>query len=200
MKFLPAGLGGMLVECDSLEQVRRLHATLLRRRPPGLAEIVPAARTVLVVGDGLEQLRESMQDWTLDQDDLVAGGIVEVPVRYHGEDLEAVARATGLSVEQVIQLHGSAEFQVAFCGFAPGFAYLTGLPKTLHVPRRQSPRTRVEAGSVALAGEFCGIYPRPSPGGWQIIGHTDLAVWDLTRPAPALLAPGTRVRFVEAKP
>lgn len=198
MKFLPAGHNGMLVECGSLDQVRQLHATLLRHRPPELVDIVPAARTVLLRGSGLERLCKDISGWTLDSGEALASTLVDIPVSYRGEDLEPVARSTGLSVRDVIRTHCNADYQVAFCGFAPGFAYLTGLPKVLQVPRRQSPRTRVEAGSVALAGEFCGIYPRPSPGGWQIIGHTDLTVWDSSRQVPALLAPGTRVRFVEA--
>lgn len=200
MRFLPAGHNGLLVECDSPEQVRQLHATLLRRRPPELVEIVPAARTVLLVGGGLEQLRKDMGRWKLDPAESLSTERIDVPVSYRGEDLESIAHMTGHTVREVIHLHCSADYQVAFCGFAPGFAYLTGLPAVLQVPRRQSPRTRVDAGSVALAGEFCGIYPRPSPGGWQVIGHTDLAIWDALRNPPALLAPGSRVRFVEVKP
>jgi KipI family sensor histidine kinase inhibitor len=124
---------------------------------------------------------------------------VTVPVRYDGADLAEVAEMRNLTPEQVVALHCEPVYTVAFCGFAPGFAYLVGSPAALHVPRRTSPRTEVPAGSVALAGEFTGIYPTASPGGWQLIGITDLPLFDIDRDPPSLLAPGTRVRFVEAQ-
>jgi len=99
----------------------------------------------------------------------------------------------------VIAAITAAELTVAFGGFAPGFGYLTGLPKQLHVPRRATPRTRVPAGAVGLAGEFAGVYPRPSPGGWQLVGRTDVVLFDPNREPPALLSPGTRVRFREVR-
>jgi len=102
----------------------------------------------------------------------------------------------GVTVEEAVRLHAGADYTVAFCGFSPGFAYLTGLPAELAVPRRPSPRPLVPAGAVGLAGSYCGVYPRPSPGGWQLIGRTELRVWDATRADPALLVPGTRVHFV----
>lgn len=195
MKFLPAGHNGLLVECESLAQVRQLYATLLRQRPAELIEIVPAARSLLLVGGGLDRLRRDLPDMPLQNGPEAGASLVEIPVTYDGEDLEEVADLTGQTPSDIIALHSSTEFCVAFCGFAPGFAYLSGLPESLRVPRRQTPRTRVETGSVALAGEFSGIYPRSSPGGWQIIGHTTLQVWDSTRDPPSLLVPGTRVRF-----
>jgi KipI family sensor histidine kinase inhibitor len=120
---------------------------------------------------------------------------VEVPVVYDGPDLDEVARLTGLSRDEVVAAHQSTDWRVGFGGFAPGFAYLVGGDPRLRVPRREDPRPRVAAGSVALAGEFSGIYPQDSPGGWQLIGTTDLVLWDAERTPPALLEPGTRVRF-----
>jgi KipI family sensor histidine kinase inhibitor len=123
---------------------------------------------------------------------------IEIPVHYDGPDLAAVARLTELSVAEVIAAHTGSDWRVAFCGFAPGFAYLSWGDPRLAVPRRQQPRTSVPSGSVALAGEFSAIYPRSSPGGWQLIGHTDMVVFDVAREPPALLQPGMTVRFVEA--
>jgi KipI family sensor histidine kinase inhibitor len=127
-----------------------------------------------------------------------AAAAVELPVRYDGEDLDEVADLLGLTRADVIALHTSSDWRVAFCGFAPGFAYLVTDHDRLRVPRRASPRPSVPAGSVGLAGEFSGVYPRSSPGGWQLIGSTDAVLWDPSASRPALLAPGTRVRFVEA--
>lgn len=124
--------------------------------------------------------------------------LVEIPVVYAGADLLLVAAHTGLSVAQVIAAHTGTEWKVGFTGFAPGFAYLIGGDPRLVVPRRAEPRPRVTAGSVALAGPYSGVYPTESPGGWQLIGHTDLPLWDLQRDPPAVLRPGTRVRFRDA--
>jgi KipI family sensor histidine kinase inhibitor len=106
-----------------------------------------------------------------------------------------VAELTGLDEAEVVARHTAGEYRSGFCGFAPGFAYLTGLPPELHVPRRETPRTRVPAGAVGLAGPFAGAYPRASPGGWQLVGRTDAVLFDVDRDPPALLAPGIRVRF-----
>jgi KipI family sensor histidine kinase inhibitor len=116
-------------------------------------------------------------------------------VRYDGPDLAAVAERAGRPEAEVIARHTAGDYRVAFCGFAPGFAYLTGLDPSLHVPRLARPRTRVPAGSVGIAGEYTAAYPRPSPGGWHLLGRTDADLWDLARAEPALLTPGTRVRF-----
>ncbi|WP_433389052.1 5-oxoprolinase subunit B family protein [Micromonospora sp. KLBMP9576] len=126
------------------------------------------------------------------------GGTVEVPVTFDGADLPVVASHWGVDVPTVVDRLGRTPFQVAFCGFAPGFAYLTGLPAELAVPRLPSPRPRVPAGSVALAGPYAGIYPAASPGGWLLVGHTDLVLFDVRADPPARLAPGTRVRLVPA--
>ncbi len=123
--------------------------------------------------------------------------LVEVPTIYDGPDLDAVARHWDVTAREVVDLHTAAEMVVAFCGFAPGFAYCTAPGLARPVPRLARPRTRVPAGSVALADVFTGVYPTASPGGWQLVGRTDLVLWDESREQPATLAPGTRVRFVE---
>ena len=130
----------------------------------------------------------------------VAGGLVEIPVQYDGEDLADVAEILGCDADEVVDRHTGTTWTVAFCGFAPGFGYLTADEGSWDVPRRSSPRTKVPAGSVALAGPFSGVYPRESPGGWQLLGRTEVAAFDLAREPAALLRPGTRVRFVREGP
>ena len=196
MKLRRAGPDGLLGELPSLDAVVRLAAELRRRAPAGIVEIVPAARTVLLVGSGLDALAAGLKDWPLPPVAPSAQPPLEIPVTYDGPDVDEVCALKGITRDELIELHAGVTLTTAFCGFAPGFGYLSGLPPRLHVPRRASPRTQVEAGSVGLAGEFTGVYPRASPGGWQIIGHTRLALWDATRDPPSLLAPGTRVRFV----
>jgi len=124
--------------------------------------------------------------------------VLEIPVRYDGPDLAEVAARTGLTTAEVVTAHTATDWQVAFGGFAPGFAYLVGGDRRLRVPRRPEPRTAVPAGAVGLAGEYSAVYPRSSPGGWQLVGRTDVPVWDVERDPPALLQPGTLVRFVDA--
>lgn len=157
---------------------------------------MPAARTVLL--DGVadpDRLAAELMGWEVGPLPARVGGAIEIPVRYDGPDLAEVAALWGVSVEAAVRIHTSAEFRVAFCGFAPGFGYLTGLDERYGVPRRATPRTAVPAGSVALGGPYTGVYPRSSPGGWQLIGTTDVVLWDTGREPAALLAPGTRVRF-----
>jgi KipI family sensor histidine kinase inhibitor len=127
-------------------------------------------------------------------------GTVTLDVVYDGPDLADVAAATGMTSAEVVTRHSGAEYEVAFCGFSPGFAYLRGLDPGLVVPRLATPRTVVPAGSVAVADTWSAVYPRDSPGGWQLLGRTDAVLWDLGRPAPALLTAGTRVRFVAVPP
>jgi KipI family sensor histidine kinase inhibitor len=200
LRPLTVGRHALLVEVDSTEAAQALHGELLRRRAAGtlpvVREIVPAARTVLL--DGLDDPRALAADlarWTLPAADRADSEPVVLSVRYDGEDLAEVARLWGVAVHEVPAVHAALEFRVAFCGFAPGFGYLTGLPEELHVPRRATPRTAVPAGAVGLAGSYTGVYPRSSPGGWQLIGRTDTVLWDPRRDPAALLAPGTRVRF-----
>jgi KipI family sensor histidine kinase inhibitor len=125
------------------------------------------------------------------------GPQIEIACVYDGPDLDTVARHWGVTAAEVAGVHSSILHRVAFCGFGVGFAYMTGIGEARAVPRRPRPRTTVPAGSVAVAGPYTGIYPRPSPGGWNLIGRTDAVLWDASRPVPALLAPGHRVRFVD---
>ncbi|MFI9251008.1 allophanate hydrolase subunit 1 [Streptomyces sp. NPDC053069] len=199
----PAGRHALLVELPDAERTGAFHTELLRRRAAGtlppVEEIVPGARTVLL--DGVtdpEELARRITDWDLPAHAADDGAVVEIPVRYDGPDLARVAALWGVGADEVATRHTSYTYRVAFCGFAPGFGYLTGLPAALHVPRRDTPRTRVPAGAVALAGPYSAVYPRATPGGWQLIGTMPdpTPLWDLTREEPALLTPGTRVRFV----
>ncbi|MEV4876023.1 5-oxoprolinase subunit B family protein [Streptomyces cyaneofuscatus] len=218
MRVLPAGPHALLVELADGQHAEAFHAELLRRRErgalPGVREIVPGARTVLL--DGIEDLQRGggrvpaardrlardLVSWSVPPLHREARDAVEIPVVYDGPDLAEVAALWGVGADEVPALHSRTAFRVAFCGFAPGFGYLTGLPERLHVPRRTTPRTRVPAGALALAGPYTGVYPRPSPGGWQLIGRMVApgALWDPGREPAALLGPGTRVRFVAAEP
>jgi KipI family sensor histidine kinase inhibitor len=201
MRPLPCGSTALLVEMDGLDEVLGLYAALVDERPPGVVDIVPAARTLLLVTDpavtDVAAVERAVLATRPRQDRRTAGDLVEIPVTYDGEDLADVAALLGCEAEEVVRRHTAEEWTVAFCGFAPGFGYLTSSGGVWDVPRRSSPRTKVPSGSVALAGEFSGIYPRESPGGWQLIGHTDVAVFDLEREPAALLRPGNRVHFVE---
>lgn len=194
MRLLPYGPRAVLAEFDTLHDVMAAASGWRDRRITGVIDIVPAARTVLVVHDG-SLLTEQLIVPTAAHVGASDGIPVVLDVVYNGDDLADVALDTGLSVDAVIDLHSTAEYTVAFCGFMPGFAYLVGLPEVLQLPRRATPRTRVPAGSVAIATEFAGVYPRESPGGWHLLGHTDAVLWDDGRTPPALLPPGTRVRF-----
>lgn len=201
-RVLPVGRHGLLVEMSGAAEAEALHAELLRRRAagtlPAVREIVPAARTVLL--DGLSdpaRLAAELPHWDLPPPTRGGAEAVEIPVRYDGPDLGDVAALWGVAPEEVGALHAATEFRVAFCGFAPGFGYLTGMADRFHVPRRSSPRTKVPVGAVGLAGGYTGVYPRSSPGGWQLIGTALRTVlWDAERVPAALLEPGTGVRFV----
>lgn len=200
LEVLRCGRRAVLIELDDPSEVLALHAQLRAAPPAGMEELVPAASTVLLRFDprhtSFERLRQEVLDLrpasqgTVDHDRTVV-----VPVRYDGPDLALVATATGLTSGEVIARHARAEYTVAFCGFAPGFAYLTGLDPALSVPRRPNPRIVVPAGSVAVADTYTAIYPRSSPGGWQLLGNSEVTLWDIDREPPALLTPGTRVRF-----
>ena len=205
MDVMAYGPDAVLAEPDDPRDVASLRAALAGL--PGVIEAVAGARTVLVsfAADAEQLVRAALAAPVTgpatgpgDTGPVVKVPVVEVPVDYDGDDLAEVARETGLTHDEVVRRHAGAAYTVRFCGFAPGFAYLDGLDPALHVPRRAEPRARVPAGSVAIAGEFAGVYPRSSPGGWRLVGHTDLVLWDLTAAPPALLVPGTRVRFVPA--
>jgi KipI family sensor histidine kinase inhibitor len=204
VRLRPAGERGLLVEVESLELVHRLHAALRALDPPGVVELVPAYRTLLVVADperagALDELAARLPAHELPPAEAVAGDPVEIPVRYDGQDLPEVAGLTGLDAEEVVRRHTAPEYTVAFLGFSPGFPYLVGLDPALEVPRRDTPRTSIPAGSVGLAGGQTGIYPSASPGGWQLIGRTEVTLFDPGRDPPALLAPGGRLRFTVAR-
>lgn len=184
-----------------LALVRRLEAATL----PGIREIVPAYTTVTAFfspetdAEALRIRLEAMALTVAAEPDPPDHGAalppLMIPTRYRGPDLEWVAERTGLAREEVIGLHAGREYEVFLLGFAPGFAYLGELDPRLRLPRRSAPRIRVPAGSVAIAGAQTAVYPLATPGGWHLIGQTDLVLFDSARDPPALLAPGRRVRF-----
>lgn len=195
MDVVPYGRDAWLLA--DIDDPAGIRAAVLDAFAGRVEDVVAAERSVVVrfpVGDGrgvedvLGSLAARPVDATADE--------IEIPVIYDGADLEAVAIAAGLAVEEAIALHSGAEYRVAFCGFSPGFAYLVGLDAALHLPRRPEPRTSVPAGSVAIAAHYSAVYPTASPGGWHLIGSTAVDVWDAAREPPALLTPGTRLRFV----
>lgn len=192
-----AGERGALLELADNATAVRVARRLASE--PGLIDVVPGHRTVLVTWAGEPPgLIELAEDAVRDDAVTPTGGSIEIPVRYDGPDLDEVARLKALSPEEVMARHMGEEYVVGFLGFTPGFAYLLGGDERLHVKRRAEPRERVPAGSVALAGPYSGIYPRESPGGWQLIGSTTAILFDATREPPALLSAGDRVRFVAA--
>lgn len=197
MRVLPCGDAALLVEAG--DAALGVYAALLDRPLPGVTDLVPAARTVLVrfspdvvSARSLTRLLESVTPVSVAAG---SGELVTVPVHYDGADLSEVGRLTGLGEAGVVEAHAAARYVVAFSGFAPGFGYLTGLDPRLRLPRRGTPRVRVPAGAVGVAGEFTGVYPRSSPGGWHLLGRTSVPLWDPRRCPPALLRPGTRVCF-----
>lgn len=211
MNLRRAGERALLLELDALAQVHALARVVETLRADGrrpwaeVIDVIPAAQTLLVVladSHGVPLLRAELArllaDGAADPATAAASDrVVEIPVVYDGPDLADVAELTGLGLRGVVDAHTGTPWTVAFGGFAPGFAYLVDGDPHLEVRRRSSPRTTVPAGAVGLAGRFSGIYPRPSPGGWQLIGHTDTPLWDVDRTPPALLQPGWQVHFVE---
>ena len=193
----PAGAYAVLLEVDGLRQVQALYAALLRQPLLGISDIVPAESTVLLIGPRAAALAAQACQWSLDAPDTAdEAPAIDVPVVYDGADLAELQQLTGLDREGLIAAHSGSQWTVAFCGFAPGFAYLSGGVAQLGpIPRLPTPRPRVPAGAVALADRYCGIYPRESPGGWRLLGRTAAPLWDLSRARPALLTPGARVRF-----
>lgn len=198
---LDYGDQALLLQFDNTTDVLAWAAALREAALPGVLDIVPASRTVLLKLDGPRQqaaVRRRLRTLRVDAGTVPTAPAVEpmvIDVVYDGADLAEVADRTGLTTAQVINAHTATPWQVGFGGFAPGFAYLVGGDPRLSVPRRSEPRSSVPAGAVGLAGEFTGIYPRRSPGGWQLIGHTDVVLWDIDRPDPALLTPGMWVQF-----
>ncbi len=198
MRVLPSGERAVLVEVDDAAQAHALAAHLRARAIGGVEEIVPAARTVLVVvaePDRLPGLRALLAQAPGTVATAPPSAEVSIAVEYDGEDLAEVAALAGLSVEEVVRRHTAARYVVEFVGFAPGFAYLAGLDPALHLPRLDSPRPSVPAGSVAIAGPYAAVYPRSSPGGWRLLGRTDAVLFDPDADPPAPLTAGTVVRF-----
>lgn len=192
------GTRAVLAELTGTQDVLALQALLLEKPLPGQQDVLAAAETVLVKAESPASARRIAA--RLMQLDLTApvqrdGELVVIDTVYDGEDLAEVGRLTGLGTDGVIAAHSGQIWTVAFAGFAPGFGYMIGENQPLEVPRRSSPRTAVPAGSVALAGNYSAVYPRRSPGGWQLIGRTNAKMWDLDREPPALAAPGHRVQF-----
>jgi KipI family sensor histidine kinase inhibitor len=191
----------LLIECASTTEVLALADTLRQARVPEVTDVVAGARTVLVNISGPAQqalVRAHLADLPVPRTAAASQtdtATVVIDVVYDGPDLTEVADRTGMTAREVIEAHTATPWRVGFGGFAPGFAYLVGGDPRLMVPRRAEPRTRVPVGAVGLAGEFSGIYPRESPGGWQLIGRTSAVLWDIDRPQPALLTHGMWVRF-----
>ncbi|TCK27065.1 5-oxoprolinase subunit B family protein [Pseudonocardia endophytica] len=192
------GRWALLLELDTADEVAATAAALRDAALPDVVELVPAARTVLVAvrpGGDLAAVRSAVSTVDPSSSGQTAGTLHTIPVVYDGEDLEFVASTAGVSVDEVVALHTGAEYTVDFCGFAPGFGYLSGLPEPLRQPRLESSRPAVPAGSVGLADVYSCVYPRRSPGGWRLLGRTDLVMFDATADPPARLSPGDRVRF-----
>ena len=203
-RVLPAGDRALLLETGSLAGTLALTAQLRRANLAGVEDLIPAAETVLIrlaAGVDIADLRHRALEVASDvqaSTDEAAGDPLVIPVRYDGPDLVDVAGATGLTVQEIIRAHTEIPWRAAFVGFAPGFAYLAGGDPRLAVPRRAESRPSVPAGSVALAGQFSAVYPRQSPGGWQIIGTTAATLWDIDAQPPAAIQPGNWVQFVDA--
>ena len=199
MRLLPYGDTALLAELDGLDDVLALYAALADSPCAGLVDLVPAERTLLVRFDADATSADAVKGWLRS-----AGRAgrrseprpeVRIHVTYDGPDLDATADALGWSAAELVREHADRTWRVAFVGFAPGFGYLVSDAGWPSVPRRDDPRTSVPPGSVALAGSYSGVYPRSSPGGWQLIGRTDADLWDSRRDPPALLVPGAEVRF-----
>ncbi|WP_250000650.1 allophanate hydrolase subunit 1 [Actinoplanes sp. M2I2] len=203
MRVRRAGAGALLLECADGHEVEAWRREVSRRRAAGelrVTDIVPGAATLLL--DGVEAgLAEAVASWPEPASTVVPptqGPVVEIATVFDGEDLADVAGRWAVSVPAAVARLTETEFTVAFCGFAPGFAYLRGLGEKFAVPRLGTPRPRVPAGAVGLAGEYCGIYPTASPGGWRLVGRTSETLFDVRNEPPALLGPGTRMRLVAA--
>ncbi|MGZ0711793.1 5-oxoprolinase subunit B/C family protein (plasmid) [Coraliomargarita sp. W4R53] len=205
-RALPMGERAFLLEVDALAEVVAVHAALAATQPPGVIDLVPAARTVLIRVDPRVLMLAAARAWALNAADTagdatqILGDAQHVDIAYDGADLAETASLLGIAPDRLIDDHLSAAWTVAFTGFAPGFGYLISPDWPHDVARLASPRTRVPAGAVGLAGTFSGAYPRATPGGWRLIGTTNAVLFDPDAASPALLAPGTPVRFDRVEP
>lgn len=199
MNIQPMGEGALLVETADAAAAQALRASLLEQGVGGLQELVPGQRSLLLRFDPLSMEPEALMRRVTELASTPAAPLKprrhEIGVRYDGEDLAGLAQELGMETTELVRRHVAPVYRVAFLGFAPGFPYLTGLDPVLQVARRGMPRVRVPAGSVAIAGEFTGIYPRATPGGWRLLGHTEVVLFDVTHTPAALLAPGDEVHF-----
>jgi KipI family sensor histidine kinase inhibitor len=199
MRLRRCGPDAVLIEVSSPDEVAAVRTALAEADLPDLVELVPAASTVLAAfrpgTKGPAQLRPVLDAVDLNRRTEAQPREVVIPVHYDGPDLDLVAETAGTDVDGVIAAHTGAHYKVAFTGFAPGFGYLTGLPPGLRQPRLDNPRKRVPPGSVGIAGDYTGVYPTASPGGWRLLGHTDAVMFDSHRDPAALLSPGDLVRF-----
>lgn len=199
MNFRYMGDAAILVETRDGAEAQQLRRALAAQDIPGLRQLVPGYCSLLIAVDplvaDLDALGQRLPELSRTPEPAPAPKLHEIAVRYGGEDLGAVAAALSMDAEEVVRRHSAPLYGVAFLGFAPGFAYLTGLDPKLQLPRLATPRVRTPEGAVAVAGEFTGIYPQATPGGWRVLGLTTARLFDLTRGAPALLAPGDQVRF-----
>lgn len=193
------GDSALLVETQDSAEAQRLRHVLEAEHIPGLRQLVPGYESLLLAADplvlDLDALACRLPELMRVPSQAPISRSHEIPVRYTGEDLEAIATALGMSAEEVVRRHSAVTYSVAFLGFAPGFAYLTGVDPALKLPRLATPRTCTPEGAVAMAGEFTGIYPQATPGGWQVLGRTTARLFDATRASPALFSPGDQVRF-----
>ena len=193
------GDGALLVQVRDSAEAQRLRHVLDAEQVPGMRQLVPGYDSLLIAVDplvtDLDMLARRLPELLRAPQQASISRQHEIPVRYAGEDLDAVATALGMDAAEVVRRHSAATYTVAFLGFAPGFAYLTGLDPALHVSRLATPRTRTPEGAVAVAGEFTGVYPQATPGGWRVLGFTTNRLFDAARASPALFAPGDHVRF-----
>lgn len=193
------GDSALLIDTQDAWAAQQLCLAIHKQSLTGLRELVPAYNSLLLEFDALEfdvtNFFRLLPEFMQIQQAPVKAREYDIAVTYNGEDLREVARITGLDIDEVIHRHSSATYTVAFLGFAPGFPYLTGLDPRLRIPRLQLPRTKVAAGAVAIVDEFSGIYPQVTPGGWRILGHTDIILFNPEHAQPALLTPGDKVQF-----
>lgn len=199
MRLRRCGPDAVLIEVSSLDEVDAVRTALAEADLPDLVELVPAASTVLAAfrpgGNGPAQLKPVLDTVDLSRRARTEPREVVIRVHYDGPDLALVAETARTDVDGVIASHTEAHYKVAFTGFAPGFGYMIGLPPELRQPRLDNPRKRVPPGSVGIAGDYTGVYPTASPGGWRLLGHTDAVMFDSHRDPAALLSPGDLVRF-----